>query len=183
MQGDDDDAAGDEEDEGHLDDEEALMQGMVSLLDISNSDNEEARKAVALEKARKSNVQFTACQDEHIHQGNEAIAQCDKQVHDHTDIGRPSKAPDKIGPPLTYMEECGVFKPLDTIAKPLGIYRFYRTDPQKSNVITGPNSMDSTCKIKRLLGLAKELGWPLTIVVFEMERSHCWSFCKSYIHT
>ena len=68
---------------------------------------------------------------------------------------------------LTYMEECGVFKPLDTIVNPLGLCRFYQTDPQKSNVITGLKSTASTCKIKHLLELAKELGWPLTIVVFE----------------
>ena len=61
VQGDDEDAAGDEEDEGHSDDEEALSQGTVSLLDISNSDNEEARKATAAhEKACKSDVQFAA---------------------------------------------------------------------------------------------------------------------------
>ena len=83
------------------------------------------------------------------------------------DIGRPSKAPDNIGPPFTYMEECGVFKPLDTIANPLGLCRFYQTDPQKPNVITGLKSMASTHKIKCLLELAKELGWPLTVMVFE----------------
>ena len=65
------------------------------------------------------------------------------------------------------MEELGVFKPLDTIANPLGLCRFYRTDPQKSNVITCPMSAASTHRIKRLLELAKELGWPLTMVVFE----------------
>ena len=65
------------------------------------------------------------------------------------------------------MEECGVFKPLDTIANPLGLCRFYQTDPQKSNVVTGPKSAAGTHRIKCLLELAKELGWPLTIVVFE----------------
>ena len=83
------------------------------------------------------------------------------------DIDRPSKAPDKIGPPLTYMEERGVFKPLYTIANTLGLCRFYQTDPKKSNVITGLKSTASTCKIKCLLKLAKELGWLLTVVVFE----------------
>ena len=61
----------------------------------------------------------------------------------------------------------GMFKPLDNIVNPLGLCRFYRTDPQKSNVIMGPKSMASTHKIKRLLQLAKELKWPLTVVVFE----------------
>ena len=60
VQGDDEDAAADEEDEGHSDDEETLSQGTVSLLHISNSDNEEAHKATAHKKACKSDVQFTA---------------------------------------------------------------------------------------------------------------------------
>ena len=60
-----------------------------------------------------------------------------------------------------------MFKPLDTIANPLGLCRFYRTDLKKSNVITGPKSVASICKIQCLLELAKELGQPLTIVVFE----------------
>ena len=51
VQGDDENAAADEENEGDLDDEEAMSQGPVSLLDISNSNNEEACKAAAHEKA------------------------------------------------------------------------------------------------------------------------------------
>ena len=91
----------------------------------------------------------------------------DKGVNDYANGGRPSKAPDKIGPPYSYMEERGVFKPLDTIVNPLGLCRFYRTDPHQSNIITGPKSAASTRKIKRLLELAKEFGQPLMIVVFE----------------
>ena len=41
-------------------DEEALSQGTVSLLNISNSDNKEVHKAAACEKVCKSDVQFTA---------------------------------------------------------------------------------------------------------------------------
>ena len=39
LQGDDDTAAGGEEDAGHSKNEEALSQGTVSLLDISTSNN------------------------------------------------------------------------------------------------------------------------------------------------
>ena len=60
VQGDDEDAASDEEDESHSDDKEAMSQGTVSLLNISNSDNEEARKTTAHEKVWKSYVQFAA---------------------------------------------------------------------------------------------------------------------------
>ena len=65
------------------------------------------------------------------------------------------------------MEEHGVFKPLDTIVNPLGLCRFYQTNPQKSNVIMDLKSTASTHRIKCLLELAKELGWPLTIMVFK----------------
>ena len=60
-----------------------------------------------------------------------------------------------------------MFKPLDTIVNPLGLCRFHRTDQKKSNVITGPKSVASIRKIHCLLELAKELGQPLTIMVFE----------------
>ena len=99
--------------------------------------------------------------------GKEGVAQCNKQVNDYADGGRPNKAPDKTGSPFSYMEERGVFKPLDTIVNPLGLCRFYETDPQKSNIVTGPKSAASTHRIKCLLELAKELGQPLTVVVFE----------------
>ena len=94
-----------EEEEDGSDDEETLSQGTVSLLDISNSDNEETCKAAAHEKACKSNVQYTAWQDKQIRQGNDDIAKHDKRVHNHADVGKCCKAPDKIGPLLTYMEE------------------------------------------------------------------------------
>ena len=44
--------------------------------------------------------------------------------------GNLCKDPNKIGPPLAYMEERGVFKPLDTTANPLGLCWFYHTDPE-----------------------------------------------------
>ena len=115
----------------------------------------------------KSNIQYGIWWDEQIHWGNEGIAQHDKQVNDYTNGGRPSKAPDKIGPLFSYMEERGVFKPLDTIVNPLGLCRFYQTNPQKSNIVTGPKSAAGARRIKRLLELVKEHGQPLTIVVFE----------------
>ena len=167
LQGDDEDTTAGGEDAGHSEDEEALSQGTVSLLDISTSDNEEAHKATVHETLRKSNIQYGNWQDEQICQGKEGIAQCDKGVNDYTNGGRPSKAPYKIGPPFSYMEEHGVFKPLDTIANPLGLCRFYQTDPQQSNIIMGPKSAAGAHRIKHLLELAKELGWPLMIVVFE----------------
>ena len=156
------------EDAGHSEVKEALSQGMVSLLNISTSDNKEARQSCCTgDSVHKSDIQYGNWWDEQIWQGKEGIAQHDKQVNDYADGGRVSKAPDNIGPPFSYMEERGVFKPLDTIANPLGLCRFYQTDPQKSNIVTGPKSAASAHRIKHLLELAKELGWPLMIVVFE----------------
>ena len=160
-------AVGGEEDAGHSEDEETLSQGTVSLLDISTSNNEDARKSTMCEAAHKSNVQYGNWQDEQICQGKEGITQCDKGVNDYADGGKPYKAPDKIGPLVPDMEECGMFKPLDTIVKPLGLCRFYCTNPPHSNIITNPKSAASAHKIKCLLEKAKDLGWPFTIIVFE----------------
>ena len=115
----------------------------------------------------KSDIQYGNWWDEQIRQGKEGIAQHNKEVNNYTNGGRPCKALDKIGPPFSYMEEHGVFKPLDTIANPLGLCRFYQTNPQQSNIITSPKSAADTCKIKHLLERMKDLGQPLTIVVFE----------------
>ena len=178
------DAADDEEEEGSSDDEETLSQGMVSLLDISNSNNEETHKAAVCKKVHKSNVLYTAWWDEQIHQGNDDIAKHNKRVHDHADVGKCCKAPDKIGPPLTYMEERGVFKPLDTIDNPMGLCRFYQMSSKKSNVLIGLKSTDSTCKIQDMIKLAKGVGRLLTVVVFEGETVTLhWPFYKSYICT
>ena len=54
------DVADDEEEEGSSDDEETLSQGTVSLPDLSNSDNEETRKAAVHETVHKSNVWYAA---------------------------------------------------------------------------------------------------------------------------
>ena len=53
---------------------------MLSLLDISNSDNEEACKAAACEKACQSDVLYAAWQGKQIRQGNDDIAKHDKKV-------------------------------------------------------------------------------------------------------
>ena len=164
---DEDTTAGGEEDAGHSEDEEALSQGIVSLLDISTSDNEDAHKATVHEAVCKSDIQYGNWWDEQIHQGKEGIAQHDKGVNDYTNGRKPCKAPDKIGRPVPYMEECRVFQPLDTIANPLGLCHFYHTKPPYSNVITSPKSAASTRRIKHLLEKAKDLGWPFTIVVLE----------------
>ena len=60
-------------DAGHSEDEEALLQGTVSLLNISTSDNEEAHKAAAHKTVCKSNIQYGNWRDEQICQGRKAL--------------------------------------------------------------------------------------------------------------
>ena len=110
MEEDEEDTTAGGEDTGHLKDE-ALLQGTVSLLDNSTSDNEEARKATAHETARKSDVQYGIWWDEQIRQGNEGIAQRNKQVNDYVNGGRPSKAPDKMGPRFPTWKSAGCSNP------------------------------------------------------------------------
>ena len=98
--------------------------------------------------AHQGNIQYGNWRDEQIHRGKEGIAQRDKQVNDYADGGRPSKAPDKIGPPFSYMEECGLFKPLDTIiANPLGSIGPIHISPTLSRVQSLQPSLTglSTC--------------------------------------
>ena len=115
------------------------------------------RKPTRLQCAKRhtSDVQYTAWQDKQIHQGNDDIAKHDKRVYDHADVGKCCKAPDKIGPLLTYMEEHGVFKPVETIDNPMGLCRFYQMSSKKSNVLTGLKSADCARKIHDMIKLAK----------------------------
>ena len=82
-------------------------------------------------------------------------------------VGNLVKLPTKSAPLCLTWKSTGVFKPLDTIANPLGLCQFYHTDPAHSNVITGPKSAASTHKIKHLLEKVRNLGQSFTIVVFE----------------
>ena len=168
LQGDDEDTvAGEEEDAGHSDDKDTLSQGTVSLLDISTSNNEDAHEAIAHKAACKSDIQYGNWRVEQICQGKEGITQHDKGVNDYSDGEKHCKAPDKIGPPVPYMEECRVFRPLDTKVNPLGLFWFYCTNPPHSNIITGLKSTASAHRMKHLLEKAKYLGLPFTIIVFE----------------
>ena len=127
---DDDTTSHCEEDAPHLDDEANLSQGMMSLPNISASD-EDTRKAIARKAAWQSDVQYGNWQDEQICQGNNSISQWDKMAHDYTEVGKTSKAPDN-------MEECGAFKPLDTTGNPLGLCQFYCTDPETAKSVPAP---------------------------------------------
>ena len=101
LQGDDEDTTVGGEDAGHSEDEEALLQGMVSLLDISTSDNEEAiAKPLCARQCTRAMFSMVTGRNEQIHQGKEGIAQHDKGVNDYADGGRPSKAPGQDRAPI-----------------------------------------------------------------------------------
>ena len=88
-------------------------------------------------------------------------------AHDYAEVRKASKVPNNISPPLTYMEECRVFKPLGTMANPLGLCQFYHADPESAKSVAAPKPPATTCKVKCLLEKAREQGWPYIIVVFE----------------
>ena len=88
-------------------------------------------------------------------------------AYDYTDIGKTCKTPDVISPPLTYMEECGVFRPLDTMANPMGLCHFYHANPETVKSLPALKPPATAHKIKHLLEKAKGQGWPYIIIVFE----------------
>ena len=104
-----------------------------------------------------------------IHQGHFEIEQRDKTVCDHPLPGKRCEAPNQVGPPISYMKERGVFKPDEFHNNPMGLCRFYRTSPEKSNVLTGPKSADCARKIYRMIEIARGMGRQFTIVVFDRE--------------
>ena len=112
-------------------------------------------------------------------------------MHDHPILGKHCEAPDVIGPPISYMEECRIFKSAEFINNPKGLCRFYHTSPGKSNVLVGPKSAESARRIHRLIQIAKGLGRQLTVVGFEGEsvtpkcllselHLHAWLSCGTH---
>ena len=134
-------------------DEADVSQGSIPLLDISASDDEEACKRKARELAGRSDTAFTAWKEKQISDGMKGIEVQDQMVNDYTDGKRKPKNPDPLGPPISYMEECGVFQPLATTTNTLGLCRFYRMDPNMP-MPTGPESPATAEYVKKLLLLA-----------------------------
>ena len=127
-------SGGDDDDASYSANEGDVSQGSMSLLDISISDDEDTRKCEAHELACKNDTDFMAWKDKLISDGTtglqEWLQERDNAVNDYADGGkRKPKNPDTFGPPVTYMEECGVFKPLPSTTNPLGLCQFYPMDP------------------------------------------------------
>ena len=154
----DDTATHREEDAPHSDNEANMSQGTLSLPDISASDDEDTRKAIVHEAMWKSDIQYGNWREGQICQGNDSISQRDKTAYDYAEVGKTSKAPDNIGPPLTYMEERGVFKPLNTMANPLGLCQFYHSNPETVKSVPAPKPPVTAHKVKCPLEKAREQG-------------------------
>ena len=134
--------SGDEASEGEHDvsystDEADVSQGSIPLLDISASDDDETRKRKARELACRSDTAFAAWKEKQISDGVKGIEERDQMVNDYTDGKRKPKNPDPLGPPVSYMEERGVFQPLASTTNTLGLCHFYHADPN-TPMPTGP---------------------------------------------
>ena len=132
-------ASGGEEDVLESANEADVSQGSMSLLDISTTDDDDTRKCKACEL--NTDTDFAAWRDKLIRDGVVGIQECDRAVHDYANPGKKKpKNPDKIGPPVSYMKECGVFQPLPSMTNPLGLCHFYPADPASLSKLVPPKA-------------------------------------------
>ena len=161
-----DEASGGEHDVSYSTDEADVSQGSIPLLDISATDDEETRKCKVRELACRSDRDFAAWKEKQISECVKGIEERDKVVNDYMDGKRKPKSPDTLGPPVSYMEERGVFQPLASTTNSLGLCHFYRVDPNVS-MPTGPKPLATVEHVKKLLFLASTKRWWYIIVVFQ----------------
>ena len=149
-------------------DEADVSQGSMSLPDISTADDEDSRKHKVHEHACKSDTDFMAWRDKLICEGTTGIQEQDSTVNDYADAGKRSpKNPDTIGPPISYMKECGVFQPLPSTMNPLGLCHFYPVDPSSLSTLPPLKPLANNDHLKSLLVLAKAKYQLYIIVVFQ----------------
>ena len=161
-------ASGGEEDVLDSANEADVSQGSMSLLDISTTDDEDTCKCKACKLTCKNDTNFAAWRDKLIRNRVAGIQEWDKTVHDYADPGKKKpKNPDMIGPPISYMKECGVFQPLPSMTNPLGLCHFYPADPTSLSTLTPPKAPTTVDHLNNLLVLAKSWHRPYIIVVFE----------------
>ena len=145
-----------------------VSQGSMSLLDISTTDDEDTCKCKACELTCKNDTIFAAWRPKLIRNGVAGMQEWDKTVHDYADPGKKKvKNPDTIGPPISYMKECGVFQPLPSTTNPLGLCCFYPTDPSSLSTLVPPKAATTVEHLNNLLVLTKSWCQPYIIVVFE----------------
>ena len=109
---------------------------------------------------------FAAWKEQQISKGVKGIEERDNMVNDYMDRKRKPKNPDPLGPPVSYMEERGVFQPLASTTNPLGLCHFYRADSNVSAPKT-PKPPATVEHVKKLLLLASTQRQSYVIVVFQ----------------
>ena len=116
--------------------------------------------------ACRSDTDFAAWKEQQISKGMKGIEEQDNMVNNYTDGKRKPKNPDPLGPPISYMEERGVFQPLASTTNPLGLCRIYRVDSNVSAPKT-PKPPATVEHVKKLLLLASTQWQSYVIVVFQ----------------
>ena len=140
----------------------------MSLIYISNADDEDTHKCKAHELTRKNDTDFTTWRDKLIRNGVAGIQEWDRLIQDYADPGkRRPKNPNTIGPPVSYMKDCGVFQPLPSTTNPLGLCHFYPADPSSLSTLTPPKPPTTVDHLHHLLVLLKSQHQPYIIVVFQ----------------
>ena len=116
--------------------------------------------------ARRSDTDLAAWKEQQISKGMKGIEEWDNMVNDYTDGKKKPKNPDSLAPPISYMEECGVFQPLASMTNPLGLCHFYRADSNVSMPKT-PKPPATVEHVKKLLLLASTQRRSYVIIVFQ----------------
>ena len=180
--------SGDQASEGEHDvsystNEADVSQGSIPLLDISASDDDETRKCKAHDYACRSDTAYAAWKEKQTSDGVKGIEERDQMVNDYTGGKRRPKNPDPLGPPVSYMEDRGVFQPLTSPTNTFGLCRFYRTDPN-APMPSGPVSPATAEHVKRLVLLASMTPQQYVLMVFQggtvtalglLQELHTWS--------
>ena len=155
-------------------DDDGPEEETISMTGFSKSDTEEVCMAAARETAHTGDTLYATWCDNQIQQGNEEIKQRDLRVCNHPHLGNRCEAPGQIGPPISYMEELGVFRTLVSMNNPMGLCQFYLTSPEKANVLVGLKSAKCACRICGLIQIAKTMGQQLMVVVLKGESISPW---------
>ena len=155
-------------------DDDSREEETISMTGLSKSDTEEVCMAAACEKACVGDTLYAIWRDNQIRQGNDEIKQRDLMVCDHPHLGNCCEAPDQVGPPISYMEELGVFRMPVSMNNPMGLCWFYRMSPKKANVLVGLKSAECVHRIRGLIQIAKTMGRQLMVVVLKGESISPW---------
>ena len=142
-----------------------VSQGSIPLLNISASDDDETRKRKARDYARRSDTAYATWKEKQTSDGVKGIEERDQMVNDYMDGKRRPKNPDPLGPPVSYMEDRGVFQPLTSPTNTFGLCHFYHADPN-APMPSGPVSLATVEHVKRLVLLASRKPQRYVLMVF-----------------